>query len=78
MTDQTQAHRSSVPCRRPALEGLEEPALEDLLADPLLATILQGDRVNLGEFEALIAAARARLAASRGGGTQSGSSSESQ
>jgi len=53
-----------------------EPQLDELLADPVLHAVLRRDGLSLGDLEAAIAGARARLAdAGRG---QEGSSSLSQ
>jgi|688.fasta_scaffold771537_1 hypothetical protein len=39
-----------------------EPMLDELLADPVLHAILRRDGLSLGDLEAAIAVARARLA----------------
>jgi hypothetical protein len=53
-----------------------EPALGELLGDPILHAVLRRDRISLGDLEAAIAGARARLA--DGPAAQDGSSSLSQ
>ena len=42
--------------------GAGEPSLAELLGDPVLHALLRRDGLSLGELEAAIAAARARLA----------------
>lgn len=54
----------------------DEPALDDLLADPVLHAVLRRDRLSLGDLEAAIAGARERLRAIAP--DQAGSSSLSQ
>jgi hypothetical protein len=53
-----------------------EPELDELLADPVLHAVLRRDGLSLGDLEAAIAGARARLAGAARG--QDGSSSLSQ
>jgi hypothetical protein len=53
-----------------------EPALGELLGDPILHAVLRRDKISLGDLEAAIAGARARLAVASE--AQDGSSSLSQ
>jgi hypothetical protein len=43
----------------------EEPALRELLADPLLHLVMRRDRVSFAELHAVIADARAKLEGTR-------------
>ena len=50
-----------MPKRRTQSNDFSEPALKDLLDDPVLQAMLRRDRVSREDLLAVIAAARARL-----------------
>ena len=55
-----------VPSRRLARAG-DEPALSDLLADPVLHTLMRCDRLSHGDLKAAIERGRAALRRRSGG-----------